>query len=95
MSRKRFVKLLMSVGYSRNRAVREAQMAVRNGTSYLQAWRYLEFEYALKSVGIATEEACFGFYELSKAAMATGMSGMLFGESLRRQTTLLSGEIGQ
>lgn len=95
MSRKRFVKLLMSIGYSRNKARQTAKRIVQNGTSYLQAWLYLDFEHTIKNAGMSTEKACFGFYELSKAAMATAMSGMVFGDALRRQTALISGGIEQ
>lgn len=40
MTRKRFVKKMMGLGYSRNEANRLADRAIRYGSSYVDRWRY-------------------------------------------------------
>lgn len=65
MTRKRFIKLLMSQGYSRNTASTMADIAIRNRVSYLDA--YLAKDCTVNSLSSALDTLSNVVCQLSKA----------------------------
>lgn len=65
MTRKRFVKLAMANGYSRN----EANEFAKSITNYKQSWKYGNWEFvrAYSEFGISVEDATKVFAHLSNA----------------------------
>lgn len=78
MTRKRFVKLLMSRGYSRNEANSKAQAAVSAGVTYEQAYFAVRVEAGDKEALEAVQAACERIVEavrsITEAAMAASMA---------------------
>lgn len=53
MSRKRFIKLLMSCGYTRNDALRMSDLSKTPYSSYLQYYNYISLALCFRSIGIS------------------------------------------
>lgn len=70
MTRKRFVKLLMAYGYSRNSAQAEAEKVNKRNTPYKKAIKIYKFKNALRYVGKATVNvASLGAFALALKKM--------------------------
>lgn len=69
MTRKRFVKLLMSIGYSRNEANTEARAAVSRGISYEGKYLYIICE----KNGLVPPE-----WGVSVGSLVTRMKNMIY-----------------
>lgn len=50
MTRKRFIKLLMSRGYSRNETINRADLSLTIWSSYSELWKWMQLEIALRPI---------------------------------------------
>ena len=78
MTRKRYIKLLMAAGYSRNEANQLAEWAVESGLSYRTAYRFVStyFPTGFKKIAEALERWLSGIEKV-----VAGMCRLFGGDS--------------
>lgn len=61
MTRKRFIKLCMSIGYSRNQANALARLCLKSNSTYNSYFRLIKMKKAFEDVGVSIESLAKAF----------------------------------